>query len=91
MLPLVLYARRPWSVWAEPAGRCEAPGASPAAAPASRAGAFGILREFLGAVELPSDAASARALWTRPSPVAERIGLASVDARAPGGELRMVE
>ena len=43
---------------------------------------YGILREFLGAVQLPSDAASARALWTRPSPVVERIGL----ARAPAPE-----
>ena len=52
---------------------------------------YGILREFLGAVALPSDAASARALWTRPSPIAERIELASVDARAPGGALRIVK
>ena len=52
---------------------------------------YNILREFLGAVALPSDAASARALWTRPSPVAERVGLAGVDAGAPGGELRIVE
>ena len=52
---------------------------------------YGILREFLGAVALPSDAASARALWTRPSPVAERVGLANVVAGAPGGEGRIVE
>ena len=43
---------------------------------------YGILREFLGAVQLPSDAASARALWTCPSPIAERIGVAC--APVPG-------
>ena len=37
-MSLGLHGRRPWRVWVEPAGRREAPGVSPAAAPASRAG-----------------------------------------------------